>query len=208
MQKQTSKIISKGLVVIWGMISPCLLIADTDSHQTTLTVGVQGTISLDCGADVDLGSLTPGTPVGGSSTCTVTTSSGGGYELSLKRDDIDTTLDLTGEASTNITDKTDWDKDANSGSGNTDTYSGTGLGFSLFDSTANKNITWWGSGTTYNDVNNKYAGIPNDYEVIMDYDDYSASSTVNEISYRLDVPATQKSGVYNGTITYQAVDTP
>ena len=183
----------------------------TATDTVTLSVTVAQTITLDCGADVNLGTLTPGTPVPTTdqhTTCTATSNAESGYDLKVKRDDADTTMDKTDDATTNIADKTAWDPTAGGGTGNAATWSGTGLGFGVYASTATKNTTWWGSGTTYNDANNKYAGFPTAYTLIMDHDSYESSSTTTSIAYRLDTAATQKSGAYDGTITYQAVTKP
>jgi hypothetical protein len=185
-----------------------LSVGATATDQVTLTTSVAETISIDCGADVDLGTLTPGTPVTGSSTCTTTTNANGGYNLQVKRDDADTTMDKTTDASINIADKTAWDPTASAGNGNAATWSGTGLGFAVYASTATKNTTWWGAGTTEGDALNKYAGFPSAYANVMVHASYSAGSTTNTIGYKLDVPSTQRSGAYDGTITYQAVSTP
>lgn len=198
------------LIGILGLIvSPnSISIAATATDQVNLSVTVDSTISLGCGADVGLGTLVAGTPVLGSSTCTVTTNSEDGYDLQVKRDDGDTTMDKDGEDATNIDDKTGWDPTSNSGSGNASTWSGTGLGFGVYASTATKDTTWWGSGTTYDDASNKYAGFSSTYTTIMDHDSYSATSTTTSISYKLDVPSTQKSGAYSGSITYQVTTKP
>jgi hypothetical protein len=182
--------------------------AETASDQVNLSVTVDTTISLGCGADVGFGTLVAGTPVLGSSTCTVTTNAESGYDLQVKRDDADTTMDKDGEDTTNIDDKTAWDPTSNSGDGNAATWSGTGLGFGVYSSTATKDETWWGSGSTYDDASNKYAGFSSTYTTIMDHDSYSATSTTTGISYKLDVPATQKAGAYSGSITYQVTTKP
>lgn len=181
---------------------------DTKTDQATITVSVQETLSLACDDTAALGNLTPATPVGATTDCVVTTNANGGYVLKVKRDDSDTTIDKIGEATTNITDKTAWDPTANSGAGNAATYSGTGLGFGVYASTATKSTTWWGTGTTYTDANNKYAGFPTAYATIMSHTSYSATSTTTSVAYRLDVGGTQKSGDYDGTITYQAISAP
>ena len=183
-------------------------LAATATDQVTLSTYVNETISLGCGADVNLGTITPGTPVYGATTCTGTTNANAGYDLSVKRDDADTTMDQTTDAAVNIGDRTAWNP---SGSGNATVWSSPGdvtLGFSVFASTATKNTTWWGAGTTFNDALNQYAGFPSSYAVIMDHDAYSSGSTATSISYKLDVPSTQESGTYDGTITYQAVSKP
>ena len=174
-----------------------------------LNTEIQEVIALDCGgATVNLANITPGTPVTGSSICTATTNASGGYSLSVQRDDADSTLDKDSETSVNIPDKTPWDPTANASLGNADTWSGTGLGFTLYASTASKNSSWWGTGSTVTDPNNKYAGFSPAQTDIMIHSDYSSLPTATSIGYKLDVPPTQKSGSYSGNITYQAVTRP
>lgn len=180
----------------------------SDTDQVTLSLTVNEALSLGCGADVNIGSLTPGTPIYNSSTCTVSTNDEDGYDLQVKRDDADTTLDNTSDASANITDKTAWDPTAGAGAGNAATWSGTGLGFSVYASDATKNTTWWGTGTACDDANNKYAGFPAAYANIMEHTSYSATDTTTSVCYKVDTAATQKSGSYDGTITYQASGNP
>jgi hypothetical protein len=180
--------------------------AATATYGVTLQTNVQEVITLSCdSATVNLGNLTPGTPVTGSSVCTGTTNANGGYTLAVKRDDSspNTTMDKTTDAAVDITDKTDW----NSGTPNSAVWSGTGLGFTVFASQATKNTTWWGTGTTVNDALNKYAGLPTTYQNIMVHTTYGAATTTS-VGYKLDVPTAQKSGAYDGTITYQATSTP
>jgi len=56
---------------------------------------------------VNLGNFYPGTPNSSTTSVSVNMSNGvSGYNLSIKRDDSDTTLDLTTDASKNITDAT------------------------------------------------------------------------------------------------------
>ncbi len=205
--KQRQRIYSIGALVVSaiGLIFGVHTVrAAVDTEQVTLQVTVNEVLVLDVdSATVDMGSITPGTPVTGSTVATVTTNANGGYVLKVKRDDADTTMDHTVLPSFNITDKTAWD-----GSSSATSWSGTGLGFSVYASTASKNTTWWGTGTTCDDANNKYAGFPSSYTTIMDHGSYSASSTTTSICYKLDVPSTQRSGAYDGTITYQATSKP
>jgi hypothetical protein len=177
------------------------------TDQVTLSLTVNEALALDCGVNVNIGSLTPGTPAYNSSTCTVGTNSNDGYNLQVKRDDADTTLDLTTDASANIADKTAWDP---TGSGNAATWSGTGLGFGVYASTATKSTTWWGTGTTCDptDTDNKYAGFPSAYANIMEHPSYESSDTTTSICYSVNTAATQQAGSYDGTITYQAIGTP
>ena len=104
-----------------------------------------------------------------------------------------------------IPDKTAW---VNTGNGNAATWANTGLGFTVFASNATKNTTWWGTGITETDTNNNYAGFATTQTDIMRHLSYAASSTTTDIGYKLDVPATQKSGAYSGSVTYQVTTTP
>lgn len=181
--------------------------AASSTNGISIEVNVQEVLTLDCGsATVNLGVVTPGIPVTGSSVCTTTTNAEGGYNLTVKKDDIlGATLDINSEEATDIADKTPWDP---AGTGNATQWSGTGLGFTVFASTATKNSAWWGTGTTVTDSNNKYAGFtPTDTD-IMRHLAYSDTSTTTSIGYKLDVPRSQKSGTYAGSITYQAIVNP
>jgi hypothetical protein len=211
---------------IWHSQTSCIITdgkcSFTTNHATTYTVNgsgnmvgetginlntdIQEIISLDCGGTtVNLGNITPGTPVTGNSTCTATTNANGGYTLSVKRDDASgTTMDKDTEPTTEIPDKTAWNPTAP----NAITWTGTGLGFTVYDSSATKNTTWWGTGLTINDSNNLYAGFPDTQQNIMVHTSYSDISTATDIGYKLDVPPTQKSGAYSGAITYEVVTTP
>lgn len=193
------------LVITFGMFwNFDFLQGATSSDQVNLDVIVAETISLSCGSDVSLGTLTPGTPVSGSTVCTTTTNANGGYDFAVKRDDADTTMDHSTDATTNINDKTAWNRTAP----NAAAYSSTGLAFSVFASTATKNTTWWGTGLACHDANNLYAGFPSSYTNIMEHASYSSGSTTTSICYRIDVPTTQKSGSYTGSITYQVTTKP
>ena len=210
MKTTTMKVIFLSVVVLVAAFAFQVEIglAATATGQVTLSTTVNQTISLDCGANVNLGNITPGTPVYNSTVCTGTTNAESGYDLNVMRDDADTTMDKISEATTNITDKAAWDPTANAGAGNAASWSGTGLGFGVFASTATRNTTWWGTGSACDDTNNKYAGFPTAYALIMDHDAYSSGSTTTSICYKLDVPTTQKSGTYDGNVTYQAVSKP
>jgi hypothetical protein len=111
-------------------------------------------------------------------------------------------MDFSADSNIDIVDKTAWDPAANSGNGNAATWSGTGLGFCVISSTALKNTTWWGSGSSLNDTNNKYAGFPATAQTIMDQPGYSSQATTTTVGYKLDVPAGQPPGGYDGVIVY------
>lgn len=187
-----------------GLLGNIANAAISTTDQVTLSLTVDQNITLACGADVDLGTLTAGTPVNGTTTCTTTTNAEAGYDLAVRRDDSDTTLDKTTSASDNITDKTAW----NPGTPNAVAWSGTGLGFRVQNTgtTATYDSAWWGSEADA--ANTYYAGFPTSYAMIMDHDAYSATSTDTVIAYRVDVPGTQRSGAYDGSVTYQATTKP
>lgn len=201
-------VLSVCLAALFVFIQAGEIKGDTDTDQLTLSVMVAGAINIDCGADVDLGTLTPGSPVYDSTVCAITTSAADGYDLKVKRDDADTTMDKVGDAATNITDKTAWDPTANAGAGNAAVWAGTGLAFGVYGSSATKNTTWWGDGDACDHASNKYAGFPDAYATVMDHDAYSDVSTSTSICYKLDVGGAQSSGSYDGTITYQSVTKP
>lgn len=202
------------LSVVFLLATVTMVQAVSDSENTQLQTTVQDVLTIVCdGVDgqdtVNLGNLTPGTPVTGSTDCVVTTNGLNGYSLKIEQDGNSglTTMDLATDASVDITDKTAWDKTASLGNGNAAAYSGTGLGFGVLSSTATKSTTWWGTGTTCSDSNQKYAGFPlngSSNNNIMEHSSYSSGSTTTTTCYKLDVPATQKAGVYNGIVTYTA----
>jgi hypothetical protein len=121
------------------------------------------------------------------------------FNIAVNRADSDTTMDAIINAANNISDKTAWNP---SGNGNAVTWSGTGLGFTVFSSTATKNTTWWGTGTTKDDANNKYAGFPTSAQTIMAQDFYTSGDTTTSVGYKLDVPPGQLPGDYDGIIVY------
>ncbi len=154
--------------------------------------------------DVNLGHLLSGTPVTGYTDIKVTTDAPEAprYNVAVARNDATTTMDLTTNSTIDIADKTAWDPTANSGNGNATTWSGTGLGFTVYASTATKDTTWWGSGTSQTDTNNKYAGFPSTAQTIMSQAGYTTGETTTSVGYKLDVPAGQSSGYYDGIIVY------
>lgn len=128
------------------------------------------------------------------------------YTLStyfLFPDYTDTLLHV--DRSTYMEEKTDWDPTAGGGNGNAAVWSGSGFGFTLYsNSQGDKDTTWWGTGTTETDANNKYAGFPSTAQTILEADGYSASGQNTNIGYKLAPSETQKYGRYYGHVFYQA----
>lgn len=155
-------------------------------------------------SDVSLGNVQSGSPVTASTDIKVTTDApeAYSYNIAVNRNDPDTTLDLTTNPTINIPDKTGWDPTANTGNGNAAIWSGTGLGFTVFSSTATKNTTWWGTGTTKTDANNKYAGFPSTAQTIMNQSGYTSGETTTSVGYKLGIDSGQRSGYYDGIIIF------
>ncbi|MEA3357775.1 MAG: hypothetical protein U9Q67_05070 [Patescibacteria group bacterium] len=107
---------------------------------------------------------------------------------------------------TYMEEKTDWDGDANGGNGNAAVWSGTGFGFTVFaNDKSDKDTTWWGTGTTEGDANNKYAGFPSAAEMILESDDYIVGAQITSIGYKFAPEWAQKYGIYEGNVTLEAV---
>jgi hypothetical protein len=194
------------LMVVGYLFICCTSVsAATDSVGVNLSVTIAENMTLDCGGDVDIdggGALVAGTPASRATTCTVTTNDEDGYNLQIVDDNG------TGDALTNgihsIPDKTEWDNLSPNGA----VWSGTGLGFSVYASTATKNASWWGNGNGCHDSGNLYAGIPSTDTNIMEHTSYASASTTTSICYRVDVVQSQASGEYTGSVTYTATGRP
>jgi hypothetical protein len=184
------------------------------ANQNDITTDVQDVLSMECAHDdtandhiVEFGNLTPGTPITATTTCTVTTNSDNGYNLAVKRNDADSTMQRDSDATADLPDAPTWDP-TNSGNAQTWSFNDAHLAFTVYDSTATKDTTWWGTGTAQNDANNKYAGFPATFTDIMRHAAYNETATKTQIGYKIDAPTTQKSGTYTGEITYQVTTAP
>jgi hypothetical protein len=168
------------------------------------------TMSIDS-TSVDLGSLSPGTPVTGASTLTITTSNSTGYTLAAKKNDSASTLDLATDAATDITDLGLWVAPAaTTTAGNAAAYSGTGLGFRVrLSGTATQNYAdqWWGANDD-DGASTLYAGFPVTSLTIANSSVAAIAGSDVKIGYKLDVPSTQITGVYDGTVTYTVTASP
>ena len=192
-----------------------------------INVEVQDTLTLDCydtqgttgdytvtlGTTTDPGKVTPGSPATGQSTCTVTTNDDQGYYLTLIDDNAATNTVLTHtdphtgsiyeiQDLTQFPATTTWT-----------TPITKGLGFSVVtfpDTQTDNNIldeTWTNTSLCpegNNPDTNTYAGIPDTAETISAVTQYESLSTTTNICYKVDVPASQASGQYTGSVTYTA----
>ena len=174
--------------------------AATDTVSLETDVSAAMTFSITTGDTVDFGTLTPGTPILAPSSGTIatcTTSAANGYTLGL-HDGVASTDSalLHTDASTRIADY--------AGTIGTPTsWTGTGLGITLFAADINKEAKW-GTGTTYNDANNKYAGIPETATTAHTVTGYHAGADTSSWAFELDAPSSQKTGTYSGSVTFTA----
>src|SRR3989338_6867559 len=164
--------------------------------------------------------LTPGSPVFATSTLSVDTNNSTGWNVTVVRDDSDTTLDLDSDATVNITDQTAWVPGAaTTTAGNAARISslinsGDVLAMRVMTAsgtTAFRAGSWWGTTDAYADsASTLWAGIPSTAKQIGN-SSVSCSGTncaLNTVLYYLDVPSTQKTGAYSGGITYTATMNP
>src|SRR3989344_5182378 len=164
--------------------------------------------------------ITPGSLVFATTTLSVDTNNTSGWNVTVSRDDADTTLDLDTDATVNITDQTAW------APGAATTTAGNAVRISSLDSsgdvlglrvmtasgtTAFRAGSWWGTTDAYADsASTLWAGIPSTAKQIGN-SSVSCSGTncaLNTVLYYLDVPSTQKTGAYSGGITYTATMNP
>lgn len=182
----------------------CLMLADKSQAATVnLSTDVQSNLNMSLSsASISFGSLVPGTPVRGSSgiDIDVTTSAADGYNLSIS-DGVAASNSalLHTDTTTRIVDFTSLIASPSLWSDGVS----TGLGFTTYYGNTTKEVKW-GSGTVFNDANNKYAGIPQNTTVFHASAGYKASSDRTSIAFILDVPADQKTGSYSGDVTISA----
>ncbi len=157
----------------------------------------------------------PGTPVFATTTLSVETNNAAGWNVTVVRDDGDTTLDLDSDATTNITDQTAWSPGAaTTSAGNsvriaTFDNSGDILAFRVMTASGSvpfRASTWWGAIDEYIDnASSLWAGLPSTAKQIGNTNVTSGGAPMlNTVLYYLDVPVSQKAGAYSGTITYTA----
>ena len=192
-------IIGAGMAIFgFFLILPAQAAQDTVSLSTTVQEYLS--FSITTGDTVAFGNLTPGTPIAAPNTGTiasVTTNAANGYTLAV-HDGVaasgscllhtDTTTRIADYAGT-IETPTSW--------------TGTGLGITLYAADTNKEAKW-GTGTTYNDPNNKYAGIPQNATTAHTVTGYHSGADTSSWAYKIDVPNTQKTGSYSGEMTFTA----
>lgn len=176
--------------------------ANAADEGQTLSVSVTSTISFTVATStIALSTLTPGTPVTATTSCQMSTNNASGWTLSAKRNDADTTMDLTAEATTNFPDATAWN-----GSNSSETP-GANLSFRVYQTGTDTGLystAFWGT----SDAAPKYAGFPTSSQSIATIATYGGSAQTVVYGLRADAPATQKTGSYDGAITLTALANP
>lgn len=170
---------------------PVIGIGESENYKSKegfwYMIGTAISLVVDSDA-VDLGTITPGVPITGESTLTVTTDAWGGYDLyvnqnhSMTHSDAVTTIS---EFSCAISSPCLW--------------TGTGLGFTLKSGTGVD--VKWGTSPNY-----KYAYFSSSSTKFHDKTGYASGGDETIVEYKLDVPSTQKSGNYSNIITYIAME--
>ena len=176
--------------------------AATDTVTVTTTVQQYISFSITAGDPTAFGNLTPGTPIAAPATGTVasvTTNSANGYTLGLS----------DGIASTNSallhTDATTYIADYAGTIGTPTSWTGTGLGITLYAADTTPDAKWCATTcTTYNDADNKYAGIPENATTAHTVTGFHADADTSSWAFKIDVSNSQKTGAYSGTVTFTA----
>jgi hypothetical protein len=198
----TKKVFTFSGVIILAIFLVCsnVHIASAATDTVTLSTSVQEylTFSITAGDPASLGNLTPGTPICHSTAtvASVTTNAANGYTLGLSDGSGTNSALLHTDTSTYISDyagtvavPTSW----------TD----TGLGVTMFAADTNKESAW-GTGTTVCDSNNKYAGAPESSTTGHTVTGFHSSADTSSWGWKIDVLGSQKTGSYNGSVTFTA----
>jgi hypothetical protein len=192
-------------------------VLDTLTMDCYESTNGSGTYDVLLGTVSNPGYVTAGTPAIGQSTCTVTTNDDQGYYLTVEDDNgisstVLTHTDPNTGAIYEIQDLTPWN-DTTLTTENWTTPTTKGLGFSIItfpDTDTSNNIfdgIWTETGNCPEGINpdsNDYAGFPDTPQTIAAVPQYTANHTTTNICYKVDVPASQPSGIYTGSVTYTA----
>ena len=169
------------------------------THNVTLSTTVQAYMVFDftAGDTVAFGNLTPGTPIDAPATATiasVTTNSLNGYTIGI--------ADATAGTNSSMVNAGSYIADYAGSFATPTLWTGTGLGITLFSGT--QKDAKWGTGTTYNDGYNKYAGIPQAAATAHTVTGFHAAADLSSWAWSIDVPNDQKTGAYSGVVTFTA----
>jgi len=176
--------------------------SQADTQGVTVSASVQSamTFSTTTGGTAAFGNLTPGSPVASPATGTVlsvTTNAANGYTIGVSDAKTSTNSALL------HTDATTYIADYAGTVVTPTSWTGTGLGVTLFAADTTKESAW-GTGTAYDDANNKYAGVPQNATTGHTVTGYHSGADTSSWAFKLDVPGTQKTGSYSGSVTFTA----
>lgn len=179
--------------------------------QATITSGSL-TFAIDSNT-TSLPAVTSGTLVATTSILTAKTGNSSGFSISVARDTVGATMSRSGDAGVTISDKSpDWIAPGSTATPGNATASSTQsqtLQFRIRSNgtdSANYASAWWGAADT--SAAALFGGIPSTTQRIVNRASAAVSTTTAYVLYNLDVPATQKSGTYTGSVTYTAVANP
>lgn len=183
----------------------------TSTEVSAVPIALSLTFTIDSGSQT-LPTITPGSLAATSSILKVNTNNVTGFNVTLVRANAAATLLLATDASVSIGDKTDWTAPAattTSGPATASTTQPQTLQFRLWKAQSDISIysnTWWGSDDTV--VNALFAGIPSTTQTIANSSVPAPATSTARILYDLSVGTTQKTGTYNGNVTYTATANP
>ncbi len=148
------------------------------------------------------GTVTPGNLYATSSILSAATTNTDGFNITIKRSNA---TDTMSSGSFYIPDKTDWVAPLSTTTAGNATASTTQLNTLQFrinltgTDSPDYSSAWWGINDTTNAV---FAGISSTTQMIIDRSTAAAATTTMKVLYYLDVPISQQSASYSGTLTY------
>ena len=172
--------------------------ADTQGVSLSATTAAAMSFTTLAGDTVSFGSITAGSAVAGPATGTIfsiTTNAPNGYTLGVS--------DSIAASDSCLVSSGNYIPDYVGTVGTPTIWSGVGLGVALYAADTNKEAKW-GTGTTYNDLNNKYAGVPQAATTAHTVTGYHAGADTSSWAFKLDVAPGQAVGSYSGTVTFTA----
>jgi hypothetical protein len=177
----------------------------------TATAATSLTFSVDSGSQ-PLPSISPGTLVATSSILTIKTTNATGFNITANRSNSLATMLLNTDSSIGIPDKTNWSAPVATttiGSATASTTEPSTLQFRIrqaLTDTPNYASVWWGTDDTT--VGALFSGFPVTAQTIVNRSTPAAATTTAYVLYNLNVPQTQKNGLYSGDILYSVTANP
>jgi len=170
-------------------------------RNVAVSTTVQASLSFDitAGDTVPFGPLTAGVPIAapaGGTIATVTTNAANGYTIGLS--DGSATNSALAQGGVYIADY--------AGTiGTPTTWTGTGLGITMWDADSSPEGKWCDDVcSNYDDEDNKYAGIPETLTTAHTVTGAVVGADTSSWAFKVDVPGDQKTGLYSGNVTFTA----